>query len=47
MSSNEIPQAQNADTLTENDKNKHNLICERCSSLVLLSQKADLVKKEV
>lgn len=34
-------------SLTENGKNIAKIFCERCSSLVLLPMKADLIKKEV
>ena len=47
MSSNDDFEAKIVETLLENGKNKHKLYCERCSSVILLPQKADMAKKEV
>ena len=46
MSSADSEQAKETE-LVENGKNKNKIYCERCSSVILLPQKAEIVKKEV
>ena len=47
MSSGDVSPAKETETLVENGKNKDNIYCERCSSVILLQHKAEIVKKEV